>query len=388
MRKKIAIVDNSTWNIFNFRLGLIKQLKAAGYDVIVIAPVDEYIHYLNVSGIVTHIPLHRLAPQSNSPLNDLALVVELYRIYLRERPDLIIHYTIKPNIFGNFAAWLARIPSISTITGLGYTFLHRSLLNRMVPPLYRLALRWTHRVIFYNPEDRQLFIQKRIIPERKGMIIPGSGVNTNHFRPLPLPDEHRFIFLFIGRLLYDKGLSEFVAAARQVREVNPDAECWVIGELNAKNPAAVAKDEMLRWIEENHIKYFGIASDVRHYIRRAHVVVLPSYREGVPRAILEAMAMGKPIITTDVAGCRDTIKSGLNGIVVPSCNPEALAQAMLHAYDLGENHLNMMGDYSRQIALAEFDEKIITGKYLQLLSELFQRKRKRKIFSKAAETLS
>lgn len=372
MRKKIAIVDNSTWNIFNFRLGLIRQLKNAGYEVVVIAPVDEYIRYLNETGMVQHIPLRYLAPQSTNIFRDLALIFELWGIYAKEKPHLILHYTIKPNIFGNIAARLAGIPAISTITGLGYTFLHRSLINRMVPGLYRLAFKWTRRVIFYNKEDFDLFIQRRIIPAGKGAIIPGSGVNTNHFRPLTKPDNHSFVFLFIGRLLYDKGLREFVEAAQAVRKRNPLVECWIIGELNAKNPATVRQEQMLKWMEEGHIKYWGIASDVRHFIRRAHVVVLPSYREGVPRSILEAMAMGTPIITTDTAGCRDTIKAGLNGWLTPPANAVALSDAMFEACSIGEEELSQMGEYSRQIALAEFDEKIITGKYLNIINKLLQ----------------
>lgn len=377
MRKKtIAIVDNSTWNIYNFRLGLIKQLKATGYDVIVIAPVDEYIHYLNESGIVRHIPLRYLAPQSNNSLRDLALVVELWDIYRREKPDLILHYTIKPNIFGNLAAWLAGVKSMSTITGLGYTFLHRNLINRMVPALYRLAFKYARRVIFYNSEDFHLFIKKGIINPQKGHIIPGSGVNVNHFRPLPLPDEPNFVFLFIGRLLYDKGLAEFVEAARQIRRQYPQAECWVIGEINAKNPAAVSKEDMLRWMEDQHIRYWGVAADVRQYIKKAHVVVLPSYREGVPRSILEAMAMGKPIITTDVAGCRDTVKAGLNGFLVPPADAGALARAMRKALLLSPEAYAAMGEFSRQIALSEFDEKIITHHYISVISAILHRRAK------------
>jgi glycosyltransferase involved in cell wall biosynthesis len=371
MRKKtIAIVDNSTWNIYNFRLGLIKQLKATGYDVLVIAPVDEYIHYLNESGIVRHIPLHYLAPQSNNPLRDMALVVELWDIYRREKPDLILHYTIKPNIYGNLAAWLAGVDAMSTITGLGYTFLHRSLINRMVPALYRIAFKYARRVIFYNHEDRDLFIKKEIIAPHKGHIIPGSGVNVNHFRPLSLPDDSTFVFLFIGRLLYDKGLAEFVEAARQIRQQYSHAECWVIGEINAKNPAAVSKEDMLHWMEAQDIRYWGVVADVRQYIKKAHVVVLPSYREGVPRSILEAMAMGKPIITTDVAGCRDTVKAGLNGFLVPPADAGALAQAMRKALLLSADDYASMGELSRQIALSEFDEKLITHHYINVIRDI------------------
>ena len=305
MRKKIVIVDNSTWNIYNFRLNLIKRLKAEKYEVIVVAPVDEYIHYLNESYFTKHIPLNFLAPQSKNIFRDLMFIWELFRIFRKEKPDLILNYTIKPNIFGNFAAKLAGIPSMSTITGLGYTFLNDNFLNRQVVHLYKIAFRKVKKVVFYNQDDQQLMVQQNIINADKSCVIPGSGVNTNHFRPLPLPNSDRFIFLFIGRLLYDKGLREYVEAAKYLRSITNNIECWVIGELN-QNPAAISKEQLLKWVEDKHIKYFGTAKDVRKYIKQAHTMVLPSYREGIPRSVTEAMAMAKPIVTTNVAGCKES----------------------------------------------------------------------------------
>ncbi|GJM33489.1 MAG: glycosyl transferase [Saprospiraceae bacterium] len=374
-KPRIAIVDNSTWNIYNFRLSLIKRLRAEGFEVIVIAPVDEYIHYLNDSHFNKHIELKNLSPQGRSVGRDLLLIKELYDIYRQEQPDLIIHYTIKPNIFGNIAARLAGIASIATITGLGYTFLHQSLVHRMVPFLYRFAFQKTRKVVFYNPDDQQIFIKKELIPAEKGIVIPGSGVNTNHFRPLALPQKETFIFLFIGRLLYDKGLGEFVEAARQLKQLAPHAECWVIGGLNTKNPAAVSKKQMLEWVEAQDILYFGEAEDVRKYIKKAKAIVLPSYREGIPRSILEAMAMAKPVITTNTAGCRETVEHGKNGSIVPVKDSKALAESMLNIYHQSPLDLLKMGQYSREKALAEFDDKIVTEKFLSLIIKLLKPKK-------------
>jgi glycosyltransferase involved in cell wall biosynthesis len=370
MRKTIAIVANGTWNIFNFRQPLIKQLKAAGYRVIVIAPVDEYIHYLNDSYFTRHIPLRFLAPQRKSPLWDLLLMWELYRIYRREKPDLILHFTIKPNIFGSLAARWAGLPSIPTVTGLGYAFIHQGLLSRLVEGLYKVAFRRLPFVAFHNGEDRQLFIEKGLAKPERSLVIPGSGVNTNHFRPLAQPDSDKFIFLFIGRLLYDKGIREYVEAARQLQRIAPQAECWVVGQLNAENPAAASRQELLQWVESHHIRYFGATHDVRQYLKHAHALVLPSYREGLPRAILEAMSMGKPVIAADVAGCRETVDEGKNGMLVPPRSGMALAEAMLSLYHLGAERLQSMGEYSREKALREFDDKIVLAAYLKLCQQM------------------
>jgi len=366
MKRTIAIVANSSWNIYNFRQPLIKQLKLAGYRVLVIAPVDEYIHYLNDNYFTRHIPLRFLAAQRKNPLWDLLLLWELYRIYRRERPALVLHFTIKPNIYGSLAARLAGARSVPTVTGLGYTFLHNGLLSRLARRLYRLAFRGVARSVFHNEDDRRLFIREGIITEESALVIPGSGVNTNHFRPLPQPSNGKFVFLFIGRLLHDKGIREFAAAARELRRLAPRAECWVVGQLNPEYPAAVTRQELLQWIEEHHIRYLGATKDVRPFIKQAHALVLPSYREGLPRAILEAMAMGKPIITTDTAGCRETVEPGRNGYLTPARDAMALAEAMVHLYHLSDEQRAHLGDYSREKALKEFDEKIIVGAYLEV----------------------
>lgn len=367
--QKIVIVDNSTWNIFNFRLPLIKRLKAAGCQIVVAAPLDEFIHYLNDSYFTRHIPLRYLDPQGNNPFNDLLAIWELCAIYQREKPDLILHYTIKPNVLGNIAAKLAGKPSFSVVTGLGYPFLHKSFASRIAPLLYRLAFKFVEKVIFYNPDDRTLFLKKKLVDRHKTVIIQSSGVNTNHFRPLPKPDDHTFVFLFIGRLLYDKGLAEYVEAAKEVRAVEPRAECWVVGPFFSGNPSAVQKEVMLKWVQEKHIRYFGEVNDVRKYIKQADVMVLPTYREGVPRSVLEAMAMGKPIVTTSTAGAKETVRHGENGLLVPVKNAPALAEAMLSLMRMKPNLLEEMGKQSRKIALRKFDDRVIAEKFISVIQD-------------------
>lgn len=364
--KKVIVVANTTWNIFNFRMGILRKLIREGKEVVVVAPVDTYIHYLQQLPTVRHIPLKHLNPQGKGPIRSLLLLWELYRIYRAERPDVILHFTIKPNIFGSIAARWAGIRSIPTVTGLGYTFLHGSWLNQLAIQLYRFAFAGLDCVIFHNQDDRQLFERLSIVPQSRSHVLCGSGVNTNYFRPLPKPQgDRRFTFLFIGRLLYDKGIKEFVEAAAYLRQWAPEAGCAVIGELVSSNPDAVPKDKFFQWIENQFIDYHGTVTDVRPFIKNCDVLVLPSYREGMPRAILEALAMGKPIITTDVPGCREAI-SPETGLLVPARDGTALAKAMMFLYHKDEQEIHRMGEAARERAVRVFDERRIIEAYAQI----------------------
>jgi len=378
-RPKIALLANSTWNIYNFRLGLIRALRREGYEVLIIAPVDQYIKYLTRRQELRHISLRHLEAQRRSPLSDLLLYRELYRILRRERPDLLLSYTIKPNIYGNLAAARLGIPVISTITGLGYTFMADGWQQRLVERLYKLSLKHARRVLFHNRDDEAFFRQRGLLPKTQMAVVPGSGVNTHYFQPLTTDAQRRnTIFLFVGRLLYDKGIREYVEAARQLRELyGTELQCWVLGEVDNGNPAAVSKSELLGWIEAGYIRYKGTAHDVRRYIHQASAMVLPSYREGVPRSLLEGLAMAKPIITTDAPGCRDTVLSGKNGELVPVRDSDALCAAMQRLLHSSRERRLAMGAESRALALRNFAEEKIVGQYLAMIQEYTQHDRAR-----------
>ena len=371
-RAKIALVANSTWNIYNFRLNLIKSLVQKGIQVIVIAPVDEYIHYLNKVEGIHHIPLNHLSRDSTSPFQDIKLLFELFSIYRRIQPDLVIHYTIKPNIYGNIAAFLKRIKSISVVTGLGYSFLKEGWIKRLTMWQYKLSFKFAKAVVFHNPDDQDLFITKKIVQSEKASTILGSGVDTQFFRPSKeLSNDHRkTIFTFIGRLLYDKGIEEFVEAAKKVKANYPDAEFWIIGEMDEQNPSYIPKPKLVEWIEKKYIRYFGTTQDIRSYINESSCVVLPSYREGLSKVLIEAAASGKPIITSDIPGCRQVVKSGENGLLVPAKDGDALSLAMEFFYQLSENEKQEMSKKSRLIALKYFDEKVIIQKYFEVIENV------------------
>ncbi|PHN01475.1 glycosyltransferase family 4 protein [Flavilitoribacter nigricans] len=364
--KKVIVVANTTWNIYNFRLGILRKLVREGTEVVVVAPVDTYIHYLQQLPTVRHIPLRNLNPQGRGLFRSILLLWELFRIYRTERPEAILHFTIKPNIFGSIAAKWAGIRSIPTVTGLGYTFLHGHWLNKLTIQLYRYAFSGLDCVIFHNRDDRELFDRLGIVPKSCSGVVNGSGVNTNYFRPLPKPQtDTTFTFLFIGRLLYDKGIKEFVEAAAHLREWGVTVSCRVVGDLASTNPDAVPREKFLHWIKQRYIEYQGAAADVRPFIKQCDVLVLPSYREGMPRAILEALAMGKPIITTDVAGCREAI-CDKTGLLVPVKNSRALAEAMHYFFQKDQQEVQRMGDAARARALDRFDERLIVETYVQL----------------------
>lgn len=370
--KKIAIVANSTWNIYNFRINLIRKFRLQGYRVIVIAPVDEYIHYLNESHFTKHIPLTHLSPQSKNPFKDLLLIRELYQIYKEENPDLVLHYTIKPNIYGSIAARWAGVRCMSTVTGLGYTFLNHGVYTRIAKSLYKFAFKSNSKVIFHNHDDQRLFQKLNLIPDEISKVIKGSGVNSDFFRPLRRKkNKDKFIFLFVGRLLYDKGIVEYIQAALKVKPIIKNAECWVVGELNTKNPSNIPKKKLLQWVENRYIRYWGATNDIRNFIKDVDVIVLPSYREGMPRAVLEGMAMGKPILTTNVSGCREAVEDNVNGYLVPIRDSISLAEAMVKIYNLDEDKFTEMGRESRKKVLSEFDEKIINQSYLDLVQSNF-----------------
>ncbi len=370
-RTKIALVANSTWNIYNFRLNLVKEFERLGCDILVIAPVDEYIHYLNEASNIRHIPLRSLSRKSTNPLRDARLTFELYRIYRREQPDVIIHYTIKPNIFGNLAARMTRIKSICVVTGLGYTFLNEGLTKKISQLLYRFSFRYSAKVVFENQDDRQLFVERGLVATEQSRAFPGCGVNTSFFRPSRQARKQEHLrFLFVGRLLYDKGIVEFVEAAKIIRQQFPEVEFWVVGELDSGNPSAISKAQLVNWIDQKYIYYHGTTTDIRAFIRQVDVIVLPSYREGLPKVILEGMSMGKPVITTLTAGCKETVEDGRNGFLVPIKDSQALAQVITKVLQMDDIDREVMGHLSRKKALAEFDDRLIVNAYLELINAL------------------
>lgn len=362
---------NSSWNIYNFRMPLIEKLLAQGNELVVVAPVDEYINYLQELDGVRHVPLKSLSRRSLNPLGSLQLIIELFKIYKRERPDLLIHYTHKPNILGGVPAWMLGIKSIAVVTGLGYAFIREGWLNRMTRVLYRLASRFHDKIIFENEDDLQYFVSEKISKEHKLASIEGCGVDAQYYQPREKKEGGKTVFSFIGRLLYDKGIREFVEAGKIMLSENSDLEFWLIGDLDAGNPSMIEKEVLLGWVEDKSVRYFGFVDDLRPLIAQSSCIVLPSYREGMPRSVLEAMAMAKPVIVSDVPGCRQTVVHERSGYLFKARSVEALVEAMRKFVGLSYRNRQIMGDYGRKLVMDKFNKQKISEDFYQIISQVY-----------------
>lgn len=367
MNRKIVIALNTTWNLVNFRAGLIRALVADGYEVVAVAPPDEHVPRLMSLGC-RYVPLH-MDNMGTHPGHDLLLFWRFYRLLRRERPAVFLGYTIKPNIYGSIAAHALNIPVINNIAGLGTVFGRNNWLTSLVRKLYRLALSKSARVFFQNEEDRRHFIESGLVRAEITDRVPGSGVDVSWFTPTPLPTATDEVhFLLIARLLWDKGVGEFIAAARTIRSSHPYARFSLLGFLDVQNPAAISRAQIEAWAEDGIVTYLGSSDDVRPHISAADCIVLPSYyREGVPRTLLEAAAMARPIITTDAVGCRDVVIDGVSGWLCRPRDPHDLALKMALVIAQPPIKRTEMGQRGRNKILQQFDEKIVVDKYLSAI---------------------
>lgn len=346
-------------------------------DVVVIAPVDEYLTYKEKYPSVRHYGLRLLDRDSTNPIKDILLLLELTRRYKKIKPDLILHFTNKPNIYGGIAARIAGIKSIAVVTGLGYAFINKGFVRKMMTMLYRFSAQYHQKFIFENIEDRELFAKLGIVSGDKAISVKGCGVDTTWYHPYPNGQvKNKIIFTFIGRLLYDKGIREFVESARQIKSLRQDVEFWVVGELDAENPATIDKDDLVRWVDEDVVYYHGFIKDVRSIIAQSDCIVLPSYREGLPRIVIEGMSMAKPVITTLTAGCAETVDEGINGYLVNIKDIKGLTTAFNEFLSLTHDRQVEMGIAGRAKAINEFDDKRIALEIFNLVEGQFKNNNK------------
>lgn len=364
---KIVIVLNTAWNLVNFRAGLIRALVAEGHEVVAVAPYDEYAPRLAELGCrFVALPMDN---KGTHPGRDLLLFFRFLKLFLLEKPGIFLGYTVKPNVYGSLAAHLIGIPVVNNIAGLGATFIRDNWLTRLVRLLYRTALSRSHHVFFQNDEDMRMFVEGGLVAADKVSRLPGSGVDLHTFRYEPMQHmENRPIrFLLVARLLWDKGVGEYVEAARLVQQRYPTARFQLLGFLDVKNPTAVSGEQMDEWVAEGVVEYLGVADDVKPYLAAADCVVLPSYREGVPRSLLEAAAMGRPIVTTDAVGCRDAVDDGVSGLLCRTRNADDLAVKLLQIIEMPVEDRAKIGLAGRSKMELEFDENIVIDRYLYVI---------------------
>ena len=369
---KILISVNTAWNLVNFRSGLIGALVAQGHEVIAAAPDDVYAPRLAAMGCrFVPLPMHN---GGTHPGRDALLLWRYLRLLARERPDVYLGYTVKPNVYGSLAARWLRIPVINNIAGLGAVFIKGGWLVRLVRWLYRMALAHSAKVFFQNRDDRQLFVAGGLVRSEVTELLPGSGIDLTKFAVTPLAAINgaagKFRFLLIARMLVDKGVGEYVEAARLLRQRYPQLECCLLGFVDVQNPAAVSRAQMDAWVSQGYVKYLGVSDDVRTEIAAADCIVLPSYREGTPRTLLEAAAMGRPVIATDAVGCRDVVDDGQNGYLCKVRDAADLAEKMERMLNLTPEQRQQMGLYGRLKMGREFDERIVIEKYLDAIRDL------------------
>lgn len=366
---KILIVYNTMQNVW-FRRYFLRDLLKRGDEVVAVAPYDEWTEKVEALGIrCIDIGLSRWG---SNPFSEAATILRIFRIVRAERPAAVISYTIKPVIYGSLAArFVPRVKIFSVVTGLGYMFVEAGLAGRFrqffAGWLYRLALTSNKRVFFQNPDDMSLFLSRRIVGEERATLVPGSGVDTEFFAPtegVALKDH----FLLVARMLTDKGVDLYVAAARRLKRKYPQAVFVLLGPVD-DNPAAIPLATLQAWDAEGVINYLGSVDDIRPEMAKCSVYVLPSrYREGIPRTNLEALAMGKPVVTTDMPGCRETVMPGINGFLIPPGDEEALERAM-ESFILDPSLAARMGRESRAMALKKFRVEIVNGTIIEALAD-------------------
>jgi len=364
---KIAIVLNASWNIYNFRLPLLDRLSGLGHEIIAFAPEDAYSQKIPYP--FCHIPIKS---KSVNPFGDIVTFLNFFKLLKKTKPDLLLLYTIKPNVYGNFAAYLLGIKTIRNIAGLGSLFINPGFVTKFAKRLYQLAMKVPGKVFFQNHEDMKMFIKKGLVSDNIAERIPGSGVDLSRFTYSSdfVKKDGKFVFLLLSRMLWDKGVREYVEAARSFLRKRNDAEFQLLGFLDSDNPQAISKKEMDQLTATEGIEYLGVSDHVENFIQEADCVVLPSYKEGLPRSLLEAAAMAKPIIATDVSGCRDIVEDGLNGLLCRPRDSRSLLEKMEKMIDLDVDERIRLGNCGRKKVEQEFDQRLVIEKYVQAVNDI------------------
>lgn len=357
----IVLTVNAAWNIANFRMPLIRALLADGHTITVLAPKDDAVETLRNAGC-QWVDLE-MDKKGLNPLKDAKLIAAFRKHFKSLKPDIILSFTIKNNVFGALAAKPLCIPFVPNVTGLGTAFLSGGILLRLARRLYRTAFRDLPVIFFQNSDDRDLFVQYGLIAADQAQLLPGSGIDLNAFAPAPYPDDTNALrFLYVGRIIRDKGIVEFVEAARIVKAERSNIRFQMLGAIGFANRTSIPAQQVQEWQDEGLIEYLGTTADVRVPIADSDCIVLPSYREGAPRTLIEGAALARPAIATNVPGCNAVVDHGTTGLLCAARDSSALAAAMLQFGDLSQAERAEMGRNARAKIEQEYSvEHIITA---------------------------
>jgi len=322
---KILFTSNVSWAMIKFRHQLLVSLIEDGHELYIVAPKDDFVKELELIGCkCVDVKLSR---KGVNPIEDLILLYTFYKIYQKIQPDIIFNYSIKPIIYGSIAAKIAKIPSVAVNIGLGFTFINNSFITKISHKLYKFSLQFPQMVWFINEDDKNEFIKKGFVNVEKTLVLPSEGVDLKYFLPRQKTNKD-IVFLLIARMLLDKGIEEFYKAAKIIKIKYPNIRFQLLGNVDLENPRGVEEKILQGWVQEGIIEYLGYKKDVRSYIAESSCVVLPSYREGKGMTLIEAGAMQKPLIATNVEGCKDIVIDNYNGYLCRVKDEISLANKM------------------------------------------------------------
>jgi len=365
--KKILISSNYAWTIFNFRMNLIRRLKKEGFKVIVLTQFDGYENYIKKE--VDEIKPLFISRKGINPFFDLMTFFNYVQAILLHKPSMVMLFTIKPVIYGSFASRITRTRSISMITGLGTAFIKDSWLTNLVKCLYKFSLKNACAVFFQNKDDRDLFIGNKLIKHEVAKITPGSGIDLVKFKQTTLLEDNNIIFLFVGRILKDKGIREYIEAAKIIKKKYFNIRFQILGPIESENRTAISFNKIKRWQDDGIIEYLGETDNTAHFLNKATCIVLPSYREGTSRALLEAAAVGRPLIASDVPGCKEIIDDGKSGFLCKIKDKINLANKIEEMINLSHESRVKMGKNGRLKVEKEYNEEIVLNRLIDTINK-------------------
>lgn len=364
---KFLMISPKNRTVYNFRGDLIREIIKRGYEVVVTGPDMTDVDRIEELGArFVEIPLNK---NGTNVIDDFKYCLKLYWLFKQEKPDVTLGYTVKPIIYGAIAAHFAGVENINCmVTGVGYAFITKTwkakLIGMIVRILYRIGFGFSDHVIFQNRDDLKEFCQEKLVSLKKCSVVHGSGINTEYYQPVPLPEQP--VFFMLSRLLIRKGIQEYLEAAKTVKKKYPQAMFYLLGKYETEMQDAISKEEVEKFIKEGTIVRFDETDDVRPYYEMSSVYVLPAYREGTPRTVLEAMAMGRPVITTDAPGCRGTVVDGKTGYLVPVQDSAAIAEKICFFID-NPKLIEIMGKRSREYVQKNFDVKKVNENMIRIM---------------------
>ena len=368
MTKKVLLLANNDVGLYNFRRELLEQLIEQGYEVYISLPYGDKVEPLKRLGcIYINTPIQR---RGTNPFTDLKLMINYYRMIRKVRPKIVLTYTIKPNLYGSIVCLLSRTPYINNITGLGSGFSGKKLVTKLLIFMYKVALKKSTMVFFQNKADMDFMLHHRMI-SGKYSLIPGSGVNLNQFQYAAYPPEGKWIFTFIGRIMKEKGIEEFLSAARAIKQKYNNTQFNIIGSIEPTQ--AFYRELIAQYEAKNYVKYHGFQKDVIKFIVESHCIIQPSHSEGMSNVLLESAAVGRALIASDIPGCREAIDD--NGYVFSVGDVNDLIRKIEDFIHLPYEKKVAMGKMSRQKVEREFDRQIVINKYLQEINEVLQNRK-------------